>query len=212
LPAGTEVAYTGNGQVNAGTYGVTAAIRPTANYEGLSLAATLQITKATQAISFTSPGTLVRDAGDVALDVSSSSGLAVVLTVDDPSVATVSGSTLHVHRLGTVRVTATQSGNENYEAAAPVTVSIRIADENAGLPILVHQALSPNGDGINEFLMIEGIGDYPENRVTIFDKSGRVLAEIEGYNNRDRVFTGEYVRDGTYYYYLDLKVNGTVKR
>src|SRR5690606_6435438 len=128
------------------------------------------------------------------------SGLGVVLTVDGPSVATVSGSTLHVHRLGTVRVTATQAGNENYQAAEPVTVTVKVAnDANAPLPIRVHQAVSPNGDGINEFLMMEGIRDYPENKVTIFDKSGKVIEIIEGYNNRDRVFTGQFVNDGTYY-------------
>jgi len=60
--------------------------------------------------------------------------------------------------------------------------------------------------------MIEGIVDYHENKLTIFDKSGKVLAEIERYNNRDRVFTGQYVHDATYYYILDIKVDDRWQR
>ncbi|ERJ61295.1 hypothetical protein M472_21305 [Sphingobacterium paucimobilis HER1398] len=173
----------------------------------------LTIMKAEQTIRFIGPDMLARDAGQVSLDVSASSGLPVVLSVDDPSVATVSGTQVKVLRLGTVRITATQPGNENYAAAAPVTVTVRIANDAAApLPIRVHQALSPNGDGVNDFLTIEGIQDYPENKVTIFDKSGSVLAEIASYNNRDRVFSGNDHRDGTYFYYIDVKDNSVWKR
>jgi len=48
--------------------------------------------------------------------------------------------------------------------------------------------------------------------VTIFDKNGSVLAEIEGYDNRDKVFFGRDHRDGTYFYYIDVKDNGVWKR
>ncbi|TJZ63051.1 T9SS type B sorting domain-containing protein [Sphingobacterium olei] len=213
LPAGTTVSYTDNTHTNAGTYNIMANIEGGNNYNDLSLTANLTIHKAPQSIRFNSPGVLSRDAGTIALDVYASSDLPVNLSVDDAFIATVSGTDLMVHRLGTVRVSATQPGNANYEAAEPVYMDIKIAnDASAKVPIRVHQAVSPNGDGINEFLMIEGIGDYPDNRVTIFDKSGRVLAEIEGYNNRDKVFTGQYVIDGTYYYYLDLLDDGTWKR
>ncbi|NGM63617.1 gliding motility-associated C-terminal domain-containing protein, partial [Sphingobacterium sp. SGG-5] len=94
------------------------------------------------------------------------------------------------------------------------SVTVRIAnDEGAALPVRLYKAVSPNGDGINDFLMIEGVRDYPENKVTIFDKSGKVMAEIEEYDNRNNVFPGgRTVRDGTYYYYLDIKDGGTWKR
>ncbi|MFD2556281.1 putative Ig domain-containing protein [Sphingobacterium tabacisoli] len=213
LPSGVKVVYENNDKVNAGRYEVKAVIAETPNYFGETFTATLLIRKAKQTITFMTPEVLGRDAGKVALDVQSNSGLPVTLTGDDPMVATVSGTELHVHRLGTVHITATQSGNENYEAASPVTVSVRVAnDASAPLPIRVHQALSPNGDGINEFLIIEGIRDYPDNKVTIFDKNGSVLAEIEGYDNRDKVFFGRDHRDGTYFYYVDVKDNGVWKR
>ncbi|MBL1407548.1 MBG domain-containing protein [Sphingobacterium faecale] len=213
LPVGVEVVYDNNDKINAGNYQVKAVIAETQNYFGTSFNATLLIRKAKQTIHFTAPEVSGRDAGIVSLDVRSSSGLPVALTVDDPMVATVSGTELHVHRLGTVHITAVQIGNENYEAATPVTVSVRVANDAASpLPIRVHQALSPNGDGLNEFLVIEGIRDYPDNKVTIFDKNGSVLAEIAGYDNRDKVFFGKDHRDGTYFYYIDVKDNGVWKR
>ncbi|NGM63449.1 T9SS type B sorting domain-containing protein [Sphingobacterium sp. SGG-5] len=186
------------------------------NYDISYVSGTLTVNKAPQTITFTDPGTLYRDAGTIDLDVSSSSGLPVNLTIDDDMIATVNSTalTMTVKRLGTVTITAKQEGNPNYLPADPVSVTVRIAnDEGAALPVRVHQAVSPNGDGINDFLMIEGVRDYPENKVTIFDKSGKVMAEIEEYDNRNNVFPGgRTVRDGTYYYYLDIRDGGTWKR
>lgn len=213
LPAGVAVVYQNNDKINAGSYEVTADIVETQNYFGTSLKANLLIRKATQTITFTAPEVLRRDVGKVALDVKSNSGLAVTLSVDDPMVATVSGTDLEVLRLGTVRITASQAGNENYEPATAVTEVIRVANEElVELPIIVHQAVSPNGDGENEFLIIEAIRDYPDNRVTIFDKNGVVLSEIVGYDNNTKVFWGSGHRDGTYFYYIDLKDGNTWRR
>ncbi|SMG08164.1 MBG domain-containing protein [Sphingobacterium psychroaquaticum] len=214
LPQGTSVSYVGNAKTDAGTYEVTATVDGGVNYVGQTLKAKLTITKAKQQITFTAPAVLGRDAGTVPMDVKASSGLPVQLTIDEPMVARINGLNLEVLRLGTVVVTATQSGDANFEAAAPVSVTVRVKNSaDAPLPIRVHQAVSPNGDGINEFLMIEGIQDYPENKVTIFDKSGKVLKVIERYDNRENVFTADHVIDGTYYYYLDIKDdNGQWKR
>ncbi|WP_164108667.1 MULTISPECIES: MBG domain-containing protein [Sphingobacterium] len=213
LPAGVTVVYQNNDKINAGTYEVTAVIAETPNYFGTSLKANLLIRKATQVITFTAPEVLRRDVGKVALDVRTSSGLPVTLNVDDPMVAIVTGTDLEVLRLGTVRVTASQAGNENYEAATAVTEVIRVANEElAELPIIVHPAVSPNGDGENEFLIIEAIRDYTDNKVTIFDKNGVVLAEIVGYDNITKVFWGTGHRDGTYFYYIDFKDGNTWRR
>ncbi len=212
LPAGTLVNYTNNVQTNAGTYRVKADIPDTENYFGASYSAMLVVQKAKQTISFTAPSTLERDGGAVVLEAKSSSGLPVTLSTDNLSIATISGLNIQPHRLGTVQVRAIQDGDLNYEAAAPVTVKIRIQDSNSALPVQLNKALSPNGDGINDFLLIEGIQDFAENKVTIFDKNGSVVAEIAGYNNQDKIFTGRDKRDGTYYYYLDVKDNGVWKR
>src|SRR5690606_18440642 len=150
------------------------------------------------------------------LDVSSSSGLPVSLTADDPQVAVLSGSVLDILRLGTVRITATQAGDGNHEAAGPVTVTIRVTDPSSDFPIRVHRALSPNGDGINEYLIIEAIRDHAENRVTIFSRNGTLLWEASGYDNDRVVFRGistgqQQLPAGTYFYIVEVKVGGEWK-
>src|SRR5690606_2842073 len=196
-----------------GDYAITIAGGESSDYAFTYHGATLTITKAQQAIIFTAPGEVNRDAGSITLDVSSGSGLPVTLEADDAQVATVSGTTLHVHRLGTVRITATQAGDGNYEAAAPVTVIVRVTDLSSDFAVRVHPALSPNGDGVNEFLMVEGIKDYPENRVTIISRNGTVLWEASGYDNDRVVFRGistaqQQLPAGTYFHIVEVKVNG----
>src|SRR5690606_34081290 len=127
----------------------------------------------------------------VVLNASASSGLPVTVVGDDNLVASVVGTELLIHRLGTVRLTATQEGDKNYEAAEPVSIILRVTDatDDEG-PVRVHRALSPNGDGINDFLIIEGIKDYPDNKLTILTRNGQRVFSINGYDNSSQVFRG----------------------
>src|SRR5690606_21948711 len=127
------------------------------------------------------------------------------LAVDNTLAATLTGTTLNIHRLGTVQITATQAGDSNYLPADPVTVTVRIVDASVDFPVRVHKAVSPNGDGINEWLIIEGIRDYPENRVTVVNRNGTVLWEASGYDNDKVAFRGISTGQlklpaGTYFY------------
>lgn len=221
-PAGSTIDYTingqaGNSQTDAGTYIVTAKVT-NPNYITKTMTATLVIKKAQQTIAFDQIGTVARDVNRVAMKVGASSGLSVSVTSDDPMVATVDGSDLLIHRLGTVRLTATQAGDKNHEAAAPVSIAVQVADEAEG-PIRVHPALSPNGDGINDFLVLEGIKDYAENKLQIVTRNGLVVFKIDGYDNDSKVFKGignmrgggGLLPEGTYFYVLEYKDGNTKK-
>ncbi|SHJ70316.1 gliding motility-associated C-terminal domain-containing protein, partial [Aquimarina spongiae] len=69
---------------------------------------------------------------------------------------------------------------------------------------------SPDGDGINEFWEIDTIENYPNNSVSIFNRWGDLVFEIEGYNNTSRVFRGianrkrslggDQLPEGTYFF------------
>ncbi|MFC3197150.1 BspA family leucine-rich repeat surface protein [Parapedobacter deserti] len=201
----------------AGTTTITATVPENGNYSNRpEVSRVLTVHKAPQSITFNAPTTVNRDAGSTQLDVSAGSRLPVSLVIDDEQVATVEGTVLHIHRLGTVRITATQAGDGNHEPAAPVTVTVRVVDPSSDLPVLVHPVISPNGDGINEFLMIEAIQDYPENRVTIFNRNGTLLWEANGYDNNRVAFrgigTGQLpLPAGTYFYIVEVKENGMWK-
>jgi gliding motility-associated-like protein len=84
--------------------------------------------------------------------------------------------------------------------------------------IIVHQGVSPNGDGENDFLNIEGITKYPDNKLMIMNRNGTLVFEANGYNNGSRKFEGHSNKNGkmqlpgTYFYSLEYKVGGVTKR
>ncbi len=201
--------------VGAGETEITASLVDNSNYMDVSpQTRILKVHRATQQITLRIPQEVPRSAGTLVLDGSASSGLALTFSVDDPQVATAEGSNLRIHRLGTIRLTANQAGDRNYEAAAPVTISVRVVDPVLEIGVRVHQALSPNGDGINDFLMIEGIKDYPENKLSIIDVNGLEVWQGTGYDNASVIFSGVGQRgrrlpQGTYFYILEVRVNGS---
>ncbi|MFV8331516.1 gliding motility-associated C-terminal domain-containing protein, partial [Flavobacterium sp. LB3P6] len=83
--------------------------------------------------------------------------------------------------------------------------------------VLVHNAFSPNGDGINEKFIIDNIDDtvcYPENTVEIYNRWGVLVFETKGYNNTSNSFDGvsggrstvqqsSGLPTGTYFYILN---------
>ncbi len=65
--------------------------------------------------------------------------------------------------------------------------------------------LSPNGDGKNDTWVITGIQQYPNNKVTVFDRAGRVLYLKTAYNNDwDGTLNGRPLAQGTYFYIIEL--------
>jgi len=86
-----------------------------------------------------------------------------------------------------------------------------------GEEINVHTGLSPNGDGINDFLLIDGIANYPDNKLQIMNRNGVLVFEARGYDNNTKVFdghsnkTGAMQNPGTYFYSLDYTMNGIIK-
>ncbi len=76
----------------------------------------------------------------------------------------------------------------------------------------VPNAFTPDGDGINDALVITGIEQFPENTLVIFNRWGNIVFEAENYKNdwtgttnAGIVLGGENLPTGTYYYLLDLK-------
>ncbi|WP_330444544.1 gliding motility-associated C-terminal domain-containing protein [Flavivirga abyssicola] len=78
--------------------------------------------------------------------------------------------------------------------------------------LIVINEFSPNGDGVNEFLIINCITNYPNNRLEIYNRWGNIVYKKQGYNNefdgtsngRSTINGTEKLPVGTYYYVLDL--------
>lgn len=65
--------------------------------------------------------------------------------------------------------------------------------------LLIPNAITPNGDGINDYFYIKNIEYYPENTLVIFSRRGDVLYTFKSYDNR---FDGMGLPIGTYFYKL----------
>jgi gliding motility-associated-like protein len=91
-----------------------------------------------------------------------------------------------------------------------VTISF---DENCNVyPLTVPTGFSPNGDGVNDKLVIDGIENYPGAILRIYNSWGDLVFEQSDYKNdwdakanvKNVVGAGK-LPAGTYYMYLDLK-------
>ncbi|WP_258099666.1 gliding motility-associated C-terminal domain-containing protein, partial [Marinoscillum pacificum] len=82
----------------------------------------------------------------------------------------------------------------------------------------VYNGVSANGDGKNDFFIIDCIEYFPDNKVTIYNRDGTLVYEAERYNNIDVRFEGASnvgrnglkLPVGTYFYFID-KGDGSEK-
>ena len=75
----------------------------------------------------------------------------------------------------------------------------------------IPEGFSPNGDGINDFFVIRGIFNFPDNTFVIFNRWGDKVYEASPYTNKwegKAIFGvqvgGDDLPSGTYFYVLDL--------
>lgn len=73
-------------------------------------------------------------------------------------------------------------------------------------------ALTPNGDGINDFFSLKIIEKSPNNELKIFNRSGTVVYEKSNYKNEFQGIPNRYTNqnnnqlpEGVYFYIIDLK-------
>jgi gliding motility-associated-like protein len=69
--------------------------------------------------------------------------------------------------------------------------------------LTVYNAVTPNGDGMNDTWIIENIWAYPDATVIIFNRYGMEVHRETGYNNTwDATYKGNDLPDGPYYYVI----------
>lgn len=72
---------------------------------------------------------------------------------------------------------------------------------------------SPNGDGVNEFLILNCHSDYQNSNIQIFDQYGNSVFEMNNYDSSwDGTGQNGQLPKGTYFYVLDLGDGSKVKK
>jgi gliding motility-associated-like protein len=100
------------------------------------------------------------------------------------------------------------------------TMAIVKKTDEIPIDLIIYNAVSPNGDGINDTFHIAGIDKYPDNSVEIYNRWGVKVFDAKSYNESDNMFKGysdgratinrgEKLPTGTYFYIL--KYNNTQK-
>ncbi|HNP78488.1 MAG TPA: gliding motility-associated C-terminal domain-containing protein, partial [Cyclobacteriaceae bacterium] len=94
---------------------------------------------------------------------------------------------------------------------AGACVQQKITIEVAG-EIIVYTGISPDGNGKNDNWIIKYIDllpDTKENHVTVYNRWGDAVFEVDNYNNTSRVFAGvgkngSELGTGTYFYKIEF--------
>lgn len=77
--------------------------------------------------------------------------------------------------------------------------------------LTVPSGISPNGDGMNDFLVIEDLVKYPDNEIVIFNRWGELVYRAKPYkndwdgkNHSNNHFVSDELPDGVYFYHIKL--------
>jgi gliding motility-associated-like protein len=83
-----------------------------------------------------------------------------------------------------------------------VQISVGISSIN------ISNTFTPNGDGINDYWIINGIAGYPAAEVQVFTRWGQKVFDSKGYATPfDGTYSGKKLPDGVYYYIINLNSN-----
>lgn len=144
----------------------------TASYDIQSTAGLLTVQKGLQLITFVPPSAKTYGDGFFELFATSDRGLPVQFATDNAAVVTVAGRFATIHAAGTAVVTASQGGNDLWEAAEPVgrTVTIQpkgIAVRVKDSPLEIFVGQTPEID-----FEVDGLVD-PDTKESVFNSAFR---------------------------------------
>jgi gliding motility-associated-like protein len=82
------------------------------------------------------------------------------------------------------------------------TMVVRVATDLANV-LRVVDIITPDGDGRNDVLHVDGLESFPENTVIIFNRWGQEILQRRNYrNNWDGTIDGKVIPNGVYFYLI----------
>ncbi|PWG78578.1 Ig-like domain-containing protein [Pararcticibacter amylolyticus] len=209
-----------NGTVHiagAGTASITLTQAASPAFTSSTIIREIVVNKARHTVHYTPVPALERHGEPFGLQAYASSGLPVQVKSSNPMVVKVKEGKLEPQGIGRATVTLSVADTSNYQAVQ-VDIDVTVADQS-GEKVIVGKVLSPNGDGINDVLKIEGLTSLGRHRILIFNREGTPVFKTDFYPSGEvseegtKGFTGSFkvnsLPQGTYFYkveYLDGNV------
>ncbi len=119
-------------------------------------------------------------------------------TGDTTQISTILEKPISALTTDVYTVTITNSCIPPQTVSAEYKVTIQPCD------IIIPNVFTPNNDGVNDVFIVKNI-EYLDWEVLIYNRWGRKVFEQKGYNNSDKVWTGEGCSEGVYYYIVRYK-------
>jgi gliding motility-associated-like protein len=105
----------------------------------------------------------------------------------------------------------------------PDYLEVNIYSDDSDDDLEPYQAVSPNGDNDNDVFVIRNIEKFPNNTVSIFNRWGVAVYEVDGYGQNNQFFRGtsegritisqgEQLPVGTYFYVIEYKTADGVSK
>jgi gliding motility-associated-like protein len=97
-----------------------------------------------------------------------------------------------------------------------VAINMTASNPGGNCGVVVSEGFTPNGDGINDFLFVRGLSEFPDNQIVVFNRWGETIFEATNYKNDwdGKVKSAGLLNDGngivpndTYFYVLKTKAN-----
>jgi len=113
------------------------------------------------------------------LNAEATSGLLISFETSDPIIGSIDGDLLTVNKEGNLTITASQSGNHNWNPAPDVIQSIitLVTFDN------ISSLFTPNNDGMNDYWYIPNLIEFGNVQVTVYNRFGQAVYKSDSYNN-----------------------------
>ena len=106
------------------------------------------------------------------------------------------------YSIGQVFYTMLSAGNASVGAGVQQTYIEAFSSNNFKRYVL--NVLSPNGDGKNDTWIIKNIDEYPNNTVSVYERSGRRVFNEKSYKNTwNGSYKGTLLAEGAYFYVIE---------
>ncbi|PJJ83806.1 gliding motility-associated C-terminal domain-containing protein [Mucilaginibacter auburnensis] len=145
----------------------------------------------------------------VRLDGASNSNDVVWTSISGDDVSTLSSTTTastfaSPNQTTTYKLTARSDDSNTCGPEQVDFVTVLVADK-----VEPKNTFTPNGDGINDKWIIEGLDSYPSPVVRVYTRSGQLMyRSVGGSHPWDGTYKGKNVPAGVYYYIIDLNLAG----